>query len=373
MSDIQPLITLLEVMLNLSTPKVSVKPGGYSEDIFLELTDEEKAQFECTICYQVLKDPRQCPNKHKFCYSCIFVWSTSGPHSNHGKCPVCRTDGHYVRDRELEERIGKLRVKCHLKSCNWKGPLKYMGKHTHSTFTRTGLPYRSRFDEQYRYNREDELPRLERDPRNSYMESGTRLSLRPPSSNQPNLTNMSGASTARELYNANNTVRETTTDLRQPTATTSNTPRTPRPPPTPRPAGQNVRRVPTLPSIVSQNMTQGQRSSGATPETRQPVTSRASLTGREQMNPGYTNVRERLRDSRQRLDTLMSTFSTEIERGRRGLSEFHEERERRRQEQLEEVRDLGRRLNYVATELRRLLDTRRQLRDELEDMAEDAV
>jgi hypothetical protein len=67
----------------------------------------------------------------------------------------------------------------------------------------------------------------------------------------------------------------------------------------------------------------------------------------------------------------MTSFSHELERGRRGLTEFQETRERRRQEQLEEVRDLGRRLNYVATELRSLLDQRRQLREDLEEISDE--
>ena len=188
--------------------------------------------------YQILKDPRQCANKHKYCYTCIFVWSTSGPHTNHGRCPVCRTDGHYVRNRELEEKIGRLKVKCHLKSCNWKGPLRFLGKHTHTTYTRTGLPYRSRFDEHYRsaysHRDNDELPPLERDSRGQQSESGARLSLRPPSNTNriSSRPSASGASTARELYNAT-TSRESTSDLRQSVATTQNTPRTPRPPTTP--------------------------------------------------------------------------------------------------------------------------------------------
>ena len=51
MSDVQPLIGLLEVLLHLSVPKPRVKPGGYNDDIFLDLTEEEKEDFECSIWY----------------------------------------------------------------------------------------------------------------------------------------------------------------------------------------------------------------------------------------------------------------------------------------------------------------------------------
>lgn len=51
MSDlnVRPLLTLLEAMIDLAAPKVEVKPGGYSEDLFLSLTPEQKEEFECSI------------------------------------------------------------------------------------------------------------------------------------------------------------------------------------------------------------------------------------------------------------------------------------------------------------------------------------
>lgn len=63
----------------------------------------------------------------------------------------------------------------------------------------------------------------------------------------------------------------------------------------------------------------------------------------------------------------MTTFSSELDRGRNDIAAFQDQRERRRQEQLDEVRDLGRRLGQVATELRQLLDNRRQLRTDIEE------
>lgn len=397
MSDlnVRPLLTLLEAMIDLAAPKVDVKAGGYSEDLFLSLTPEQKEEFECSICYQILRDPRRCSNRHKYCYTCIFVWSTSGPHANHRKCPVCRTEGYYIRDQELEEKVGNLRVKCHLESCKWKGPLKLLPKHRHTTYTRTGLPFRSRFDEHYRSmysemaEQEDDLPRLD----NGSHESGTRLSLRPPStSNRLNRSRLAGTQTARDPTNST-----ASASPQQSSASAITTPRTPHPPTTPRPSGQAVRRVPTLPSIINnnsqtppaqegrmlplrsttnENRIDRSRATNTVPQPpQQPRTtttvSRGVRTNPNPTNPGYTNVRQRLRESRERLDTLMTSFSTELERGRRGLTEFQETRERRRQEQLEEVRDLGRRLSYVATELRSLLDQRRQLRDDLEEISDE--
>lgn len=84
-------------------------------------------------------------------------------------------------------------------------------------------------------------------------------------------------------------------------------------------------------------------------------------------------IRERLMESRQRLDMLMNAFSTELDRGRQDLTEFQSEREIRRQEQMAEVRDLGRRLSQVATELRGLLSQRRQIRSQIDNLAMDAA
>lgn len=51
MSDlnVRPLLNLLEAMIDLAAPKVNVKPGGYTEEIFLNLTPEQKEEFECSI------------------------------------------------------------------------------------------------------------------------------------------------------------------------------------------------------------------------------------------------------------------------------------------------------------------------------------
>lgn len=236
---------------------------------------------------------------------------------------------------------------------------------------------------------EDDLPRLD----NGSHESGTRLSLRPPStSNRLTRSRLAGTQTARDPANGT-----TSASPQQSSASAITTPRTPHPPTTPRPTGQAVRRVPTLPSIINnnsqnppaqegrmlplrsttnENRIDRSRATNTVPQPpQQPRTtttvSRGVRTNPNSTNPGYTNVRQRLRESRERLDTLMTSFSTELERGRRGLTEFQETRERRRQEQLEEVRDLGRRLSYVATELRSLLNQRRQLRDDLEEISDE--
>ncbi|OWF56227.1 uncharacterized protein LOC110449832 [Mizuhopecten yessoensis] len=416
MSDVQPLIALLEIMLNLSTPRKSaVKPGGHPENIFVDLTEEEKEGFECSICYQILKDPRMCINNHKYCYPCIFVWTTSGYAENHSRCPVCRVrmPDSYIRCRELAERIGLKKVKCLVRSCKWKGPLKSLGTHQHTTYTETGLPYRPSNREAQMF-RENDIPQItdavSSDPDavpSNYIvrdvvettSSNGRLLIRPTEETN-NVTSQgrllsrsteqrapSGLGHTRSIARRNIRVAASSDN-----ATGSlSTPRTPHPPSVPRPSGSQTRRGPTLPNIVghsqpsrqpttparnnatstSRNTISATRNSSSNTDNRPQGTTTASrLRARnrvEQENPGNINIRERLRESRSRLDSLMTTFSSEVDRGRNDIAAFQDQRERRRQEQLDEVRDLGRRLGQVATELRQLLDTRRQLRDDIEE------
>ncbi|CAC5356144.1 unnamed protein product [Mytilus coruscus] len=334
MSDVQPLIGLLEVLLQLSCPKPRVKPGGYSDDIFLDLTEEEKEAYECSICYQVLKEPQKCRNNHQYCYSCIYTWTTSSPEANHGRCPVCRVDGPYRKHNELDEIIGKKKVKCNLKSCNWKGTLKSLGGHRHTTYTRTGLPYRPT----NRVRVDEDLPAIPNTDRRTPSVSDTPRSV----------ANARASSVAR---------RHNTSSSRN--SIIESSPFTPRPPSSSRPQGQGQgqRRIPTLPSIVNQNsdrrITQG-RTTAARRNT-------GTNTQNGSFQGGNINIRDRLRDSRNRLDAMMTSFASELDRGRRDIADFQQERERRRQEQLQEVRDLGRRLGHVAQELRGLLERRQQM------------
>jgi hypothetical protein len=58
-------------------------------------------------------------------------------------------EGFYLRNKEVDEQIGKKKVKCSMKTCTWSGPLKQLGSHQHTTYatskktqfnTSTGLP-----------------------------------------------------------------------------------------------------------------------------------------------------------------------------------------------------------------------------------------
>lgn len=48
---------LIQSMLNVIQQPVSTKPGGYPDDIFLDLTPEEKEKYECLIWYVIKITP----------------------------------------------------------------------------------------------------------------------------------------------------------------------------------------------------------------------------------------------------------------------------------------------------------------------------
>lgn len=433
----EPLIALLEVMLRtLSVPKI--KPGGHPEEIFLDLTEEEKEKFECAICYQIMKEVRQCSNKHKFCYSCIFVWSTSGNPINHDRCPVCRTNGDYVRNHDLDEQINLQRVKCSMKSCTWTGLLKYLPSHQHTTYSK----FRPVPESPRQSTAEPEsIPDLPPVTNTARSRSSSRLdstgaarastssqttthlnSVGTSTQNEPRqttATNTLTRSRARSRQRNSSNSRASNSQQRRSTVTATglnsrltsrariqndgtissndsansenNVQFSPRPPPGPRPNNRSPRRMPTLPSIVNnsnnpvpnidsseqavaQESIDINNNSGANMSTAERPLRHTVDTARAQRlvsrPSGFGMIRERLNESRQRLDMLMGAFSVELDRGRRDLSVFQEERERRRQEQLQEVRELGRRLGHVAQELRGLLNQRSQIRQQINQLAD---
>lgn len=108
-----------------------VKVGGYPDDIFLELGDDERERWQCSICYLVSRQAKECDNGHLFCTTCVFAWSmTYGANSD--KCPVCRSKQAEYRPRaEVDESIGRKRVRCPEPACSFRAPLTYLLKHSH--------------------------------------------------------------------------------------------------------------------------------------------------------------------------------------------------------------------------------------------------
>ncbi|KAK6177103.1 hypothetical protein SNE40_015275 [Patella caerulea] len=357
------LMALLEAMLSLAArpalvrrPTPNIKAGGYPDEIFLDLTDEKRDEYECSICYLMMKDVMECRNKHKFCFSCIQVWSTTGEFMNRVRCPVCRCEGHYTKNPVLDNKILMNRVKCTMKGCDWKGLLKYAETHKHSNYqtssnsSSTNLPPLKDATTRPTESRSMLQPR-----------SNTRSRLTP-SISDPNNNSISIDSNDNRHLDPLSPSGNANSESDQPSVLS---PRAPAPPQTPRPNALVRRRVPTLPSLInpvppsvppastsgSGLLTRRRASQNLTPATLRPT----NETG----GRGLTTVRDRLVESRNRLEGLMSTYADDADQHAEEAYTFQEERENSRRQQLQEVQELGRRLGQVAAELRQLLDHRR--------------
>ena len=85
------------------------KKYGYDDSRFEKDVDEH---FHCSICYNVLKDPRMCRNNdHAFCHDCI----TEHLKVNSQTCPECNdhlTVDTFRRPRLLNNYLSKLKINC---------------------------------------------------------------------------------------------------------------------------------------------------------------------------------------------------------------------------------------------------------------------
>eukprot|EP01132_Coremiostelium_polycephalum_P002715 gene2715-3369_t len=84
-------------------------------DIYLAndllVNKDDIKEFECTICTEVLKEPRICPNKHVFCLDC---WESALKTKK--SCPICRcqtlSTNSLSRNLELEKQFNNLKTYC---------------------------------------------------------------------------------------------------------------------------------------------------------------------------------------------------------------------------------------------------------------------
>ena len=84
------------------------KKYGYDDSRFEKDVDEH---FHCSICYNVLKDPRMCRNDHAFCLDCI----TEHLKVNSQTCPECNdhlTVDTLRRARLVNNYLSKLKINC---------------------------------------------------------------------------------------------------------------------------------------------------------------------------------------------------------------------------------------------------------------------
>ena len=93
---------------------------GYEDSRFEKDVDED---FHCSICFNVLKDPRTCKNNdHALCLDCI----SEHLRVNSETCPQCKEDltvATLRRPRFLNNRLSKLKINCNHAS---RGCLEYI-------------------------------------------------------------------------------------------------------------------------------------------------------------------------------------------------------------------------------------------------------
>ena len=92
---------------------------GYEDSRFEKDIDED---FHCSICFNVLKDPRTCKNEHAFCLDCI----NEHLRVNSETCPECKEDltvATLRRPRLLNNYLYKLKINCNHAS---RGCLEYI-------------------------------------------------------------------------------------------------------------------------------------------------------------------------------------------------------------------------------------------------------
>ena len=229
-------------------------------------------------------------------------------------------------------------------------------------------------------------------PQRRVTTSTTGLLLNGRLTSRARIRNGGNAASSNARATSNQSSTETNENTDPATQTTSEGIHIPHPPTSSRStAAPTTRRLPTLPSLVTMNnvsrstdaqiipsIDSNNNISQTTPRGEQVTESPGrhppqELSSRRPGQRSFGMIRERLMASRQRLDTLMGAFSTELDRGRQDLNDFQAERESRRQEQMAEVRDLGRRLSQVATELQGLLSQRRQIQTQIDTLADNVT
>lgn len=114
---------------------------GYSESVKFVQMPPEELQTECSICLQVLSQPRMvncCGNR--FCAGCIGrVEEARRP------CPLCTQPFMSVADKQLERAIKSFHVFCRHREegCEWRGELGQLENHLNPPVTQSSGPANS--------------------------------------------------------------------------------------------------------------------------------------------------------------------------------------------------------------------------------------
>jgi hypothetical protein len=114
----------------------------YEKELFLQSPSD---QFECPICYCIMKDPVSCPEGHTFCRHCLSKHLDVQAMT----CPTCRvllSKDKLVPSRLIRSLIEDSEVRCLSEeySCDWTGKLKDAELHyVHCPFSIKSCPHSS--------------------------------------------------------------------------------------------------------------------------------------------------------------------------------------------------------------------------------------
>jgi hypothetical protein len=113
---------------------------AYAKELFLQPPSD---QFECPICFCIMKDPVSCPEGHTFCRHCVSKHLDVQAQT----CPTCRvplTKEKLVPSRLIRSLIDDSEVHCPSVelSCDWTGKLRDAELHyIHCPFSITSCPH----------------------------------------------------------------------------------------------------------------------------------------------------------------------------------------------------------------------------------------
>lgn len=96
------------------------------DDIIVEqkLVEEIPDHFKCPICFEpFIEEVVQCNNGHLICEFCYNKLPSPE------KCPSCRSDMSYIRNRAIEDLVAKLPIQCKWKGCPEVCTIEEMRKH----------------------------------------------------------------------------------------------------------------------------------------------------------------------------------------------------------------------------------------------------
>ena len=96
-------------------------------DLLYSRTKKIPDNLTCTICLDIIYDPKQLKCKHSFCADCIINWI-----KNSKECPLCRHKimaGYPIEDKNMGIQLEELSVFCKYLNCPWTGPQKNVIEH----------------------------------------------------------------------------------------------------------------------------------------------------------------------------------------------------------------------------------------------------